>query len=135
MPAEATPASIDDYIAGFPDDVQPVLRQVRAIIREAAPDAQESISYQIPTFTLAGRHLVYFAGHKKHVAVYPAPVANPGFAEEMAVYGSGRGTAKFSLDQPLPVDVIRKIVKFRIEDTLARAAAAKGKRADAKRRK
>ena len=128
MPAEATPASIDDYIAGFPEEVQSVLRQVRAIIREEAPDAQETISYQIPTFTLAGRHLVYFAGHSKHVAVYPAPVANPGFAAEMAAYGSGKGTAKFRLDQPLPVDVIRKIVKFRIEDTLARSAAAAAKR-------
>jgi uncharacterized protein YdhG (YjbR/CyaY superfamily) len=128
MPAESTPASIDDYIAGFPEDVQAVLRQVRAIIREAAPDAQETISYRIPAFTLGGRQLIYFAGHSKHVAVYPAPVANPGFAEEMAVYGSGKGTAKFRLDQPLPVDVIRKIVKFRIDDTLARAAAAKAKR-------
>lgn len=128
MPADAVPASIDEYIAGFPDDVQPVLRQVRAIIREAAPDAQETISYQIPTFTLAGRHLVYFAGHRKHVAVYPAPVANPAFAEEMAVYGSGRGTAKFPLGKPLPVEVIRKIVKFRIEDALARATAAKRKK-------
>lgn len=128
MPAQAAPASIDDYIAGFPDDVQQVLRQVRAIIREEAPDAQETISYQIPTFTLAGRHLVYFAGHSRHVAVYPAPVENPEFAEEMAVYGSGRGTARFPFGKPLPADVIRKIVRFRIEDTLARAAAAKRKR-------
>jgi uncharacterized protein YdhG (YjbR/CyaY superfamily) len=128
MPTRTAPASIDDYIAGFPDEVQPVLRQVRAIIRQEAPDAQETISYQIPTFTLAGRHLVYFAGHSRHVALYPAPVGNPEFAPEMAVYGSGKGTARFRLDQPLPVDVIRRIVKFRIQDTLARAAAAKAKR-------
>jgi uncharacterized protein YdhG (YjbR/CyaY superfamily) len=128
MPPEASPATVDDYIAGFPDDMQAVLRQVRATIRDAAPDAQETISYRIPAFTLGGRQLIYFAGHSKHVAVYPAPVANPDFAEEMAVYGSGKGTAKFRLDQPLPMDVIRKIVKFRIEDTLARAAAAKAKR-------
>lgn len=117
------PRTIDEYIAGFPDDVQGVLRQVRATIRDAAPDAEESISYQIPTFKLQGKALVYFAGFKRHVSVYPAPVANAEFAEEMAVYGSGRGTAKFPLGKLIPLDLIRRIVRFRIDATLARANA------------
>jgi uncharacterized protein YdhG (YjbR/CyaY superfamily) len=111
------PATIDEYIAGFPADVQAVLRQVRATIRDAAPDAEESISYGIPTFRLNGTHLVYFAGYRKHVSVYPAPVGNADFAEEMSVYGSGKGTAKFPLEGPIPWDLIRRIVEFRMEET------------------
>jgi uncharacterized protein YdhG (YjbR/CyaY superfamily) len=128
MPSEQpAPVSIDEYIATFPPDVQQILRQVRAAIRDAAPDAEETISYQIPTFTLNGRHLVYFAGYGKHVAVYPAPVANPDFAAEMAIYGSGKGTVKFPLDRPIPFDLIRKIVKFRNGETRARADAKRKK--------
>lgn len=122
-------ASMDEYIAGFPDDVQTVLRQIRSTIRAAAPDAEETISYQIPTFTLHGTYLIYFAGFKKHVSVYPAPVDNPEFAEEMAVYGSGRGTARFPLNRPIPLDLITRMVKFRIQETLSRLEA-KGKKGD-----
>jgi uncharacterized protein YdhG (YjbR/CyaY superfamily) len=120
------PASIDDYIAGFPAEVREVLRKIRATIREAAPEAEETISYQIPTFTLNGRHLVYFAGYRKHVSVYPAPVGDPRFAEEMAVYGSGKGTAKFPLHKPIPYDLIRRLVEFRIAATQAKTGP-KGK--------
>lgn len=123
--AGPAPASIDEYIAGFPDDVQPVLRQVRATIRDAAPDARETISYQIPTFVLDGRPLIYFAGFKKHVSVYPAPVGSAEFADEMAVYGSGRGTAKFPLNRPIPFDFIHRLVEFRLRE--ARAAQKSGK--------
>jgi uncharacterized protein YdhG (YjbR/CyaY superfamily) len=122
------PASIDEYIAGFPDDVQKILQKVRETIRNAAPDAEETISYQIPTFTLGGRYLIYFAGFKKHVSVYPAPVGNAEFAEEMSVYGSGKGTAKFPLDKPIPFDLITRMVKFRMQETLSRLEA-KGKKA------
>lgn len=121
--APRVPASIDEYIAGFPEEVQQVLRQIRATIRDAAPDAEETISYQIPTFTLHGRYLIYFAGFKKHVSVYPAPVANPEFAEEMAVYGSGRGTAKFPLGKPIPFDLITRMVQFRMREALSRPEA------------
>jgi uncharacterized protein YdhG (YjbR/CyaY superfamily) len=120
-------ASIDEYIAGFPDDVQRVLQQVRTTIRAAAPDAEEAISYGIPTFRLHGTYLIYFAGFKKHVSVYPAPVANPRFAEEMAIYGSGKGTAKFPLDKPIPFDLITRMVQFRITETLARVEAKRRK--------
>ena len=127
MATQPAPGSIDEYIAGFPDDVQPVLRQIRATIRQAAPDARETISYQIPTFTLDGRYLIYFAGFKKHVSVYPAPVQNAEFADEMAVYGSGKGTARFPLDKPIPLDLIRRLVEFRIREERARAAKRKAK--------
>jgi uncharacterized protein YdhG (YjbR/CyaY superfamily) len=128
--AERTaPESVDAYIAGFPDDVQAVLEQIRATIRDAAPGAVETISYQIPTFMLDGHPLVYFAGFKKHVSVYPAPVENPEFREAMAIYGSGRGTAKFRLDRPIPFDLITRIVEFRIADHRARAAAKRKKKA------
>jgi uncharacterized protein YdhG (YjbR/CyaY superfamily) len=122
-PAQPVPISIDAYIAGFPGDVQQVLRQIRSTIRAAAPEAEETISYQIPAFTLHGTYLIYFAGFKKHVSVYPAPVGNAEFVEEMAIYGSGKGTAKFPLDRPIPLDLITRMVKFRIRETLARAEA------------
>ncbi len=124
---QPAPAGIDEYIAGFPDDVQKVLQKVRETIRNAAPDAEETISYQIPTFTLGGRYLIYFAGFKKHVSVYPAPVGNAEFAEEMAVYGSGKGTAKFPLDRPIPFGLITRMVKLRMQETLSRVEA-KGKK-------
>lgn len=108
-----TPKDIDSYIAGFPKDVQRVLREIRATIRRAAPRAEESISYQIPTFKLEGRPLVYFAGFENHVSVYPAPVGNPAFKGNLAAYASGRGTAKFPLGKPIPTGLIRAIVKFR----------------------
>jgi uncharacterized protein YdhG (YjbR/CyaY superfamily) len=121
---QAAPATIDDYIAGFPPDVQAALRQVRATIREAAPDTEEAISYRIPTFNLNGRYLIYFAGFKNHVSVYPAPMGAAELADEMALYGSGKGTMKFPLNKPIPLDLIRRIVEFRRKESLA---AGKGK--------
>jgi uncharacterized protein YdhG (YjbR/CyaY superfamily) len=125
--AQAGPRDIDEYIAGFPAGTQQVLQQVRATIRAAAPDAEEAISYQIPTFRLKGRYLIYFAGFKQHVSVYPAPVGNAAFAEEMAVYGSGKGTARFPLNKPIPFDLITRLVQFRIDETL-RLVEAKGRK-------
>ena len=124
----SAPASTDEYIDGFPAEVQAVLRQMRETIRSAAPDAEETISYQIPTFKLNGTYLVYFAGFKKHVSLYPVPVEHPDFAEEMAVYGSGKGTMKFPLGEPLPIDLITRIVQYLRRENEARAAARKKKR-------
>lgn len=123
---QAAPETIDAYIAGFPPDVQAILQQIRATIREAAPDTEEAISYRIPTFNLDGRYLIYFAGFKSHVSVYPAPMGAAEFADEMAVYGSGKGTMKFPLDKPIPFDLIRRLVEFRRRESLA--AAGKGKK-------
>lgn len=126
----AHPKTIDEYIAGFPPDVQRVLEQVRATIRTAAPDATESISYRIPTFKLHGRYLVYFAGHTHHVGVYPAPVDAPELKKLLAPYASGRGTIRLPLDKPIPLDVITRIVKFRATENLEKLAGKpKGKSA------
>jgi uncharacterized protein YdhG (YjbR/CyaY superfamily) len=124
---QTAPKNIDEYIAGFPNDVQEILEKIRMTIRKAAPDAEETISYQMPTFTLKGNYLVYFAAFKKHIGFYPAPIGNAEFKEELSVYEAGKGTAKFPLDKPIPFGLISKIVKFRVKENLARAAA-KGKK-------
>ena len=90
-------------------------------IRKAAPDAEETISYQIPTFTLRGKYLVYFAAYKKHIGLYPAPTGIAEFEEELSVYGAGKGTLRFPFDKPIPFDLITKIVKFRVTENLNKA--------------
>src|SRR5262245_56480856 len=102
--------NIDEYIAGFADDVQEILEKIRKTIRKAAPDAEETISYQIPTFDLHG-HLVFFAAYKKHISLYPAPRGSEAFKKELSLYGGGRGTVQFPLDQPIPFGLITRIVK------------------------
>ena len=122
----SAPESIDEYIAGFPPDVQKILAKVRRTIRKAAPDAQEAISYQMPTFTLRG-NLVHFAAHKKHVGLYPAPTGTEKFNKELSAYKAEKSTVRFPLDKPIPVDLISQIVKLRVEENLRRAEA-KGKK-------
>ena len=119
----AAPKDIDEYIASFPEDVQKLLGQVRRTIRKAAPRAQETIKYQIPTYMLNG-NLIYFAAFRDHISVYPAPRGNQEFEAELAHYDGGKGTVRFPIDQPIPHDLIRRIVKYRIE---ADQAAAKRK--------
>jgi uncharacterized protein YdhG (YjbR/CyaY superfamily) len=105
--------SIDEYIATFPEDIQKIMHQLRATIKAAAPDAGEKISYDMPTFTLNGTYLVYFAGWKNHIAFYGAPRGNAEFTEDLSSYEKGKGTLQFPYDKPLPLDLITKIVKFR----------------------
>lgn len=114
-PNRAAPRNIDEYLAGFPADVQAILRKVRATIRKAAPDAAETISYQMPTFTLNGSYLIYFAAYKGHISIYPAPRGVEQFKAELAVYQGGKGTIQFPLNKPIPFGLIRRIVKFRIK--------------------
>ena len=123
---QTAPQNIDDYIAGFPKDVQAILEKIRMTIRTAAPDAEETIKYQIPTFTLKG-NLVHFAAYKKHIGFYPAPRGIEKFKNELSVYEGAKGSVKFPLDKPIPFDLISRIVKFRVKENLARAAA-KGKK-------
>jgi uncharacterized protein YdhG (YjbR/CyaY superfamily) len=123
---QAAPRSIDEYIAGFPASVRKVLEKLRSTIRSAAPSAQETISYQIPAFTLNG-HLVYFAAWKEHIGFYPASTGIKQFKKELSPYEMSKGTIRFPLDEPLPFELISKIVKFRVEQNLARAAAKKKK--------
>lgn len=118
---------IDVYIAGFPKDVQAILNKVRATIREAAPEAQETINYQIPTFTLQG-NLVHFAGYKKHIGFYPAPSGITAFEDELTGYKKAKGSVQFPLDQPVPYDLIRRITLFRVAENLANAEAKRAKK-------
>jgi uncharacterized protein YdhG (YjbR/CyaY superfamily) len=120
--------SIDEYIATFPPDVQTVLEELRATIRAAAPDATETISYNIPTFTLNGTSLIYFAGWKKHISLYPIPLGNEAFNKVIAEYADGKGTLKFPLDKPIPLKLIGRIVKYRIADNLKKTDTKYGKK-------
>jgi uncharacterized protein YdhG (YjbR/CyaY superfamily) len=121
-PKQAAPRDIDEYIAGFPEDVQSILQKVRETIRKAAPDAVESIAYQIPTFVLKG-NLVHFAAYKRHVGFYPTSSGIEKFKDELSKYESSRGAVRFPLDQRIPYGLISRIVKFRVKDSQARAAA------------
>jgi uncharacterized protein YdhG (YjbR/CyaY superfamily) len=123
---QAVPQTIDEYIAGFPGDVQEILQKIRMTIHEAAPEAQEKISYQMPTFFLKG-NLVHFAAFKEHIGFYPVPTGIEKFKKELSVYKQGKGSVQFPLDQPMPYELITKIVKFRVKENLA-AAAAKAKK-------
>ncbi len=116
----AKPNSIDEYIAGFPEEVQRVLAQVRTTIRAAAPDAQETIAYAMPAFKLNGP-LVYFAGYKNHIGFYATPTGHEAFAAELSVFKQGKGSVQFPLDQPMPLDLITRIVKFRVQENLEKA--------------
>jgi uncharacterized protein YdhG (YjbR/CyaY superfamily) len=108
-------STIDEYIQTFPKDVQIILEQIRAAIKEAAPYAEETISYQIPTFKSNG-NLVHFAAFKNHIGFYPAPRSKEAFKKELAAYKGGKGTIQFPLDKPIPIELIRKIVKYRVEE-------------------
>lgn len=112
------PNDINEYIAGFPKDVQKILEQIRATVKKAAPNAEETIKYAMPTFTLNG-NLVHFAAFKNHIGFYPAPIGNKAFENELSNYKTGKGSVQFPLDKPMPLDLITKIVKFRIKKNLA----------------
>jgi len=120
------PKNIDEYIAGFPQDVQEILEKIRSTIKKAAPDAEETISYRMPTFTLKG-NLVHFAAFKKHVGFYPTPTGIEQFQRELSVYKGAKGSVQFPLDEPTPFELISRIVKFRVKENLDRAEA-KGKK-------
>jgi uncharacterized protein YdhG (YjbR/CyaY superfamily) len=126
MTTTTTAQTIDEYIAGFPPETQKLLQQVRAIVRQAAPDATEAMSYSIPAFDLNGRHLVFFAGYARHIGFYPIPRGISTFTEELKPYKQGKGSVQFPLARPLPVDLIRRIVEFRVRENLDGAAEGKG---------
>lgn len=109
--------TIDEYIARFPKNVRDVLEELRRIIRESAPGAEETISYGIPTFDLNRRHLVHFAAYKKHVGFYPGGSSGiQAFKKELSSFKTSTGTVQFQLDRPIPFDLVRKIVKFRVRE-------------------
>ena len=108
-------ATIDDYIASFPEGVQPILQRVRDTIGDVAPGADETISYGMPTVTLDGRYLVYFAGWKNHISVYPAPDGDESFERQIAPYRASKGTLKFPLRKPVPYDLIEQVVQLLVK--------------------
>jgi len=114
------PKTIDEYIAAFPKEIQELLESVRATIKEAAPDAKETINYQIPTFTLKG-NLVHFAAYKNHIGFYPTSSGIEKFKQELSAYKGAKGSVQFPLDKPLPLELISKIVRYRVSENLERA--------------
>ena len=107
--------TIDDYIAQYPEDIQSILQKIRKVIKETAPEAEEKISYQMPTFYLSG-NLVHFAAFKKHIGFYPTPTGIESFKEELSMYKGGKGSIQFPLDKPIPFDLIQKIVAYRVSE-------------------
>jgi uncharacterized protein YdhG (YjbR/CyaY superfamily) len=116
MPKEKC-KTIDEYIATFPKSIQKILEELRQAIRDSAPTAEEAISYQMPTFKLNG-NLVWFAAFKNHIGFYPKPSAIETFREELFNYEVSKGTIRFPLDKPIPFDLVRKIVKYRVKQNL-----------------
>jgi uncharacterized protein YdhG (YjbR/CyaY superfamily) len=119
--------SIDEYIATFPQKIQQILEEIRVTIKAAAPDAEEKISYQMPTFDLKG-NLVHFAAFKNHIGFYPTPSGIQKFKKKLSVYEGAKGSVQFPLDKPIPYDLISKIVKFRVEENMANARAKANKK-------
>lgn len=117
-------SNIDEYISHFPGEVQKKLQEMRAAVREIAPDAVEKISYQMPTFYLNG-NLVHFAAFKNHIGFYPAPSGIEAFEQELKSYKSSKGAVQFPLSQPLPMDLIRRIIEFRAEENRRKPAKKK----------
>jgi uncharacterized protein YdhG (YjbR/CyaY superfamily) len=120
----AAPQSIDEYIAAFPHDVRKILQKIRLTVRQAAPQAEEKISYRIPHYVLNGE-LVYFAAFRNHIGLYPPAKGDKKFKQEIAPYAGEKGNLKFPLDQPIPYPLIREFVKFRVKENLAGAKARK----------
>jgi len=118
--------SIDEYIAAFPEDIQKILGELRATIKASAPDAGEKISYQMPTFALKG-NLVHFAAWKNHIGFYPTSTGTQAFKKELSIYESSKGAVRFPIEQPLPLELISKIVKFRVTENLKKAEIKSGK--------
>src|SRR5438552_12124123 len=115
MSDRSTPKNIDEYIVAFSPDVQSILKKIRLTIRQAAPKAQEKISYKMPAFALDG-DLIYFAAFKKHIGVYPPVRGDQRLRKELSQYRGEKGNLKFPLDEPIPYELLSKVVKFRVKE-------------------
>jgi uncharacterized protein YdhG (YjbR/CyaY superfamily) len=123
---QSVPVTIDEYIASFPPNVRSILKQIRATVRKAAPEAKEAIKYRLPTLVLNG-NLVHFGAFKNHIGFYATPTGNEQFRRELSVYKGAKGSVQFPLTEPMPFDLISKIVRFRVQENVARASVKKGK--------
>ena len=128
------PTTIDEYIAEFPRDVQPLLEKVRAAIRKAAPKAEEAIKYRMPTYVLEG-NLIHFAGYNHHIGLYPGSRPIEEFKDELTQYETSKGTVRLPLDKPIPVGLIGKITKFCVKRNLEKAISRSGAASRRKTRK
>ena len=135
MDKNTSPTTIDAYIAAFPVDTQAKLQAIRAAIHEVAPAAAEAIKYGIPTFVLNGTNLVHFGGYKDHIGFYPTPTGTEAFQKEIAGYKFAKGTIRFPLDEPLPLDLIRRITAFRAQEIEAAKVAKATEKAAKKKPK
>jgi uncharacterized protein YdhG (YjbR/CyaY superfamily) len=120
--------TIDEYIEQYPEDIQKILKKIRSVIIEAAPEATEKISYQMPTFFLKG-NLVHFAAYKNHIGFYPVPSGIEKFKEELSQYKGAKGSVQFPIDKPMPLDLIRRIVLFRVGENRTNAERKATKKA------
>lgn len=111
--------TMDEYISTFPEDVQRILKELRQTIKKAAPDAEETINYQMPTFTLNG-NLVHFAAFENHIGFYPTPSGIEAFKKELSGYKGAKGSVQFPIDEPLPLPLIRRIVEYRVKENMER---------------
>ena len=116
-----SPQNIDEYIAGFPEDIQVKLEKLRATIHQAAPQAKEKISYQMPTFVLEG-NLVHFAAYKNHIGFYPTPSGIEQFKDQLSAYKGAKGSVQFPLDEPIPYELVGEITAFRVQENQTKAA-------------
>lgn len=112
--------TVDSYIASFPDKVQEILTKIRTVINENAPGAEEGFAYKMPSYKLNKKPLVYFAAFDNHIGFYATPSGHTEFAEELSSYKQGKGSVQFPLNQPVPYDLIARIVRFRVEENLAK---------------
>lgn len=119
--------TVDEYLSAFPAATKAKLKELRAAIKKAAPQAEESISYNIPAFKLNGM-LVYYAGYKEHIGFYPTPSGIEAFKKELSVYKGAKGSVQFPLDKPLPLALVTKIVKYRVKENLEKAGTKTAKR-------
>ncbi len=114
------PKDIDEYIAGFPEDIQNNLEQIRSEIKKVAPEAEESIGYGMPAYKINGKALVYFAAFKNHIGFYATPTGHAEFVKELSIYKQGKGSVQFPFDKAMPLSLISEIVKFRVKENLLR---------------
>jgi uncharacterized protein YdhG (YjbR/CyaY superfamily) len=122
--------NVDEYIGSFPEDIQKLLEKIRATIQSAAPEAEETIKYAMPAYVLNG-NLVYFAAFKKHIGFFAAPTGTEAFKEDLMPYKIGKGGVQFQLNEPIPYDLIRKMVLFRVDENLRKAKAKKANKKEA----
>ena len=112
--------TVDEYISSFPEEIRKLLEQIRMTIRKSAPGAEESISYGMPAYKVYGKPLVYFAGYNNHIGFYATPTGHKEFEKELSKYKRGKGSVQFPLDRPMPLDLIERITRFRVEENLSK---------------